>query len=135
MSRRLERHVLVRGLSVVLLVSHAAGCSSWRTQEAFPEQVLARKSPERVRVTVADTQFVLLGPRIENDSLRGTVMAPDGGRRRVATPVALTLRDIQRIETPGFNTGRTIVVTLASLAVAAGVAVILAFGAAISASD
>jgi hypothetical protein len=49
--------------------------------------------------------------------------------------VALSLRDNQRIETPEFNTGRTVVVTLASLAVAAGVAVIRALGAAISASD
>jgi hypothetical protein len=135
MSRRPERHVLVRALSLGLLVSQVTGCSSWRTQDAFPERVLARKSPERVRVTVADSQLVLLGPRIESDSLLGTVMAPDSGRRRVATPVALSLRDIQRIETPGFNTGRTIAVALGSLAIAAGVAVFLALGAAISASD
>jgi hypothetical protein len=135
MSRRLERHLVGRAVSLLLLSSQASGCSSWRTQDAFPERVLARKSPERVRVTVADSQLVLLGPRIQNDSLLGTVMTPDRGRRRVATPVGLSLRDIQRIETPGFNTGRTIAVTLASLAVAAGVAVILALGAAISASD
>jgi hypothetical protein len=82
---------LVRAISLVLLVTQATGCSSWRTQEAFPERVVARKSPERVR--------------------------------------------IQRIETPGSNTGRTIAVTLVSLAIVAGVAVIAAFGAAISVSD
>jgi hypothetical protein len=135
MRRHPERHGLVRAISLVLLVAQATGCSSWRTQEAFPERVIGRKSPERVRVTVADSQLVLLGPRIQNDSLLGTVMAPDRERRRVATPVALSLGDIQRIETPGLNTGRTIAVTLASLAIVAGVAVIAAFGAAISASD
>ena len=135
MSRRPKRHALVRALSLVLLVGQATGCSSWRTQDAFPERVLARKSPERVRVTVADSQLVLLGPRIQHDSLMGTVMAPDRERGRVATPVALSLDDIQRLQTPGFNTGRTVVVVLASLAIAAGVAVIAAFGAAISGSD
>jgi hypothetical protein len=135
MSRRPERHVLVRVLSLVLLLSQATGCSSWRTQEAFPEQVLARKSPERVRVTVADTQFVLLGPRVTSDSLLGTVMVAGPDRRRVATPVAISLREIQRLETPGINTGRTIVATLASLAVVAGVVLVYLVGAAISASD
>jgi hypothetical protein len=135
MSRRLERHVLVRTISLVLLAGEVSGCSSWRTQEAFPERVLARKSPERVRVTVGDSQFVLLGPRIEHDSLLGTAMVPDSGRLRVATPVALDLRDIQRLETPGINTGRTIALTLGGLAIATGVVLFLALGAAITASD
>ena len=130
-----ERHVVVRAVSLVLIISQLTACSSWRTQEATPERVLARKSPERVRVTVADSQLVLLGPRVVNDSLLGTAMVPDGHNRRVATPVALDLRDIQRVQTPGFNTGRTIAVALGSLAVAAGATLVVLLGMAISASD
>jgi hypothetical protein len=135
MRRSSEPPLLVRAVSLVLIVSQLVACSSWRTQEAIPETVLARKSPERVRVTVADTQLVLLGPRVANDTLLGTAMMTGGDHRRVATPVALDLRDIQRLETPGINTGRTIALTLGSLAVVAGVAVLAALGAAISASD
>jgi hypothetical protein len=53
----------------------------------------------------------------------------------VERPVALSLTDIQGLETRGFNTGRTIALSLASLAVATGVALFVALGAAISASD
>ena len=88
-----------------------------------------------MRVTVADSQLVLLGPRVVNDSLLGTAMVPDGHKRRVATPIALDLRDIQRVQTPGFNTGRTIAVALGSLTVAAGATLVVLLGMAISASD
>ena len=62
--------------------------------------------------------------------------AHGAGRQRVAEAQSDRLaRDIQRLETPGINTGRTIALTLGSLAVVAGVAVLAALGAAISASD
>ena len=63
-------------------------------------------------------------------------------RWRAQTPAGATnersrlgLRDVERIETRGFNSGRTVLLSLASLAVATGVALFVALGAAISGSD
>ena len=68
------------------------------------------------------------------DSLSGT-LAPHVSATAQERPVGLSLREIQRIETRGFNSGRTIVLGLGSLAMATGVALFVALGAAISGSD
>jgi hypothetical protein len=109
-------------------------CVSWHTQHGAVGQVLSRRTPDRVRLTVADSQLIVWQPRVVNDSLFGTVVAP-GGRRRDERALAISLQDIQRLETHGFNSGRTIGLGLGSLAVATAVALFVALGAAISASD
>ena len=40
-----ERHVVVRAVSLVLIISQLTACSSWRTQEATPERVLGPEIP------------------------------------------------------------------------------------------
>jgi hypothetical protein len=129
-----HRPAAFRRFSALLIVAQLGACASWHTQAATPEQVLARKAPDRVRLTLDDRRVVVLQPRVVDDSLRGTSVIRDG-RHRVETPVAVRLRDIRRTETHGFNTGRTVALTLGSLALAAGIAVFWALGEAISASD
>lgn len=98
------------------------------------EEVLARRKPDRIRLTIADRHVVMWQPRIANDSVVGTVARPNA-RRGDEREIALGLRDVERIETRGFNSGRTVLLSLASLAVATGVALFVALGAAISGSD
>ena len=122
-----------RTFSLAFLAGQLAGCVSWHTQHGASD-LLARKSPDRVRVTVADTHLVVWQPRIAKDSLYGT-LAPHVRASAQERPVGLSLREVQRIETRGFNSGRTIVLGLGSLAMATGVALFVALGAAISGSD
>ena len=129
-----DRPLPVRLLSLILILTQLGGCVSWHTQHGATEQRLARRAPDRVRVTVADTHLVVWQPRIANDSLMGTAVRPHGGPRE-DVPVAVSLGEVQRVETLGFNSGRTIALGLGSLAVVAGMAVFVALGAAISASD
>ncbi len=56
---------------------------SWRTQQLAPPQVISKKHPDRVRVTLTDsTALVLLHPKVLGDSMVGMV---SGTRTAVAS--------------------------------------------------
>jgi hypothetical protein len=60
-----------------LLLVAVGACTTWRTQEGAPSQVLAARQPASIRVTRADgTAIVVHAPRIAGDTLAGW---PSGG--------------------------------------------------------
>jgi hypothetical protein len=59
----------IRAILLCLLV---AGCTSWRTQGLAPQQVVAKKHPGRIRITLTDSSVVeLKHPVITADSIAG----------------------------------------------------------------
>jgi len=65
---------LRRLVACILLPCCLLACSTWRTQEASPQQVLAVEQPAKVRVTLVDgSQVVLEEPAVLDDTLVGLV--------------------------------------------------------------
>jgi hypothetical protein len=61
-----------RLIACVLLPCYLAACSSWKTQEIAPEQVLAEEQPDTVRVTLTDgSQVEVYQPAASGDTLMG----------------------------------------------------------------
>lgn len=57
-----------------MLVTFGLGCSTWKSPQLAPEQVLASKRPDHVRVIqTSGAQLELWNPRVTNDSLVGTL--------------------------------------------------------------
>jgi len=104
----------------LLLVSLAnTGCQVWHTERVAPESVFIQRQPHFHRVSRSDgSRVVLEAPVLRDDSL--SALAAD-------RPVAVPLRDIQRVETLHFSGGRTIglVVGLGAATVAAIIGIFL----------
>ena len=94
-------------VATVLLAGQVAGCSSWRVEQAPPEQVLHQRTPTEVRVTRTDgSQLVLGRPRISGDSLTGFA----GGALR-----GVLMTDIGAIATRHGNAGKSVLLGVGSL--------------------
>jgi hypothetical protein len=67
------RHAPLRQIiACLLLPTYLAACTTWKTQEASPQQVLADEQPDRVRVELADgSRIVLEHPVVSGDTLMG----------------------------------------------------------------
>jgi hypothetical protein len=106
-------------------------CSTWRVRDETPGHVIAQSQPERVRVTMLNgDEFVLLGPRLDGDSLSGVVMPDDAvGAGRLTTrrriPVTVALADVRHV---ALEQTRENAWLPAALVVLAGVAVAVALG-------
>jgi hypothetical protein len=73
---------------LVLLTASLTACTKWQVQTLSPQQVLATRHPDKIRVTRADsTQVVLTKPQIVGDTLYGMA----AGQRGVA------LADVSRV--------------------------------------
>ncbi len=65
-----------RLIACILLPSYLVACTTWKTQEASPQQVLAEEQPDKVQVTLTDgSQLVLEEPAVSGDTLSGDVLS------------------------------------------------------------
>jgi hypothetical protein len=107
-------------LSVVVLTTFTLSCTTWKKQELAPQQVIAEKHPNHIRVfAVGGTTFELWSPRISGDSLVGSLVPVSYSDVPVLTPGApemtpaarpggVLLSDVQRLEIRGTSAGRTV---------------------------
>jgi hypothetical protein len=89
-----------------MLAPLAAGCTTWKTQSAAPEQVLAEKTTNRVRVTRPDGSTIeLVNPLIAGDTLSGSLSGSStaDSTRRMAIP----LSDVRSVAVQRVSAGRT----------------------------
>jgi hypothetical protein len=99
-----------------VLVTFGLGCSTWKSPQLAPEQVLATKRPDHVRVIqTSGAQLELWNPRVTNDSLVGT-LERIGSTRFSGVPLA----DIREVQVRGVSAGKTVL-----LAAGIGVTVLL----------
>ena len=104
-----------RIIACVLLPCYLVACTSWKTQEASPQQVIAEE-PGKVRVILTDgSQLVLKEPAVSGDTLSGL----DDG-----TPVHIPLAGVSSIAVKGTNAALTGVAVLGGLLLVAGVLLI-----------
>jgi hypothetical protein len=88
-----------RLIACILLPSYLVACTSWKTQEASPQQVLEDEQPDKVRVTLSDgSQLVLEEPAVSGDTLSGL----DDG-----TPVHIPLANVSSIAVKGTDAAKT----------------------------
>ena len=92
--------------AIAILAPLASGCMTWKTQSAAPEQVLAEKTPDRVRVTRPDgSTMELVHPLIVGDTLAGTRLGSSGTTSN--SRIAIPLSDVQSVSIRQVNAGRT----------------------------
>jgi hypothetical protein len=115
-----------RLIACILLPTYLAACTSWKTQEVSPQQVLADKQPDKVRVELADgSRFVVEEPVVSGDTLMGFEKGRwTSGRHVPGDEVSIPLSDIEHVAVRGTDIGLTVGVTILGLLVAAGVAVL-----------
>jgi hypothetical protein len=95
---------LRRTIALLLIPAITTSCHSWRTAEVEPRALVESEHPRDVRVTTQDnTRYVLRGPRIVEDTLRGL---------RGNDSVAVALRDVSRVEVQRSSPLKTVAVIL-----------------------
>jgi len=90
----------------------ACGCSTWKPQGLTPHAVIEREQPERLRVvSTRGGRFELARPRVEGDSLAGTIDS---------TRVTIAMMDVDYVAVQRENktTQRILVPLVGALAVA-----------------
>jgi hypothetical protein len=106
-----------RLIACILLPCYLVACTSWKTQEASPQQVLAHEQPDKMRVTLADgSRVVLLEPVVSGDTLTGI-----GEARR--TRLSIPLDDVADVAVRKGDFLKSVVLML-GIAVAVGVAAV-----------
>jgi hypothetical protein len=81
------------------------GCTSWKTQSATPEQVVAKK-PEQVRLKLGNGSTLLVAhPAISSDSLVGSV--PGSDSKKIGPALGVPLADVKSIEVQQISAGKT----------------------------
>jgi hypothetical protein len=101
--------------NAVTLVTFALACTSWKTQQVAPEQVLTQKRPDHVRVIQpGGVELELWAPRISSDSLVGRRVRKD------STSVAgIPLSDVTRLQVRELTTAGTLGVVVGTVGVSA----------------
>lgn len=136
----------LRPIAWILIALTLAGCSSWRASHpgpaspgaaADPLRSGAPPLPDRVRLHLRDGAIIALeNPRVDGDSLRGINIPPPeerhlfsgrGELRLGRVPLAIALKDIQRVDARRFNPVKTLVL-LAAISGLAYVSLIIAYG-------
>jgi hypothetical protein len=119
-----------RYIARVLIALTAMGCYSWQApKRTGPEQLIARKHPKLVRVTVQEQmQLTLREPRVAQDSLYG-VVAERRGTLRAGDSVAIHLAHISKLEVPELDGVGT------TLGIVGGLLLVATVAAAIAASS
>ena len=113
---QIRRFQVRRIIACILLPCYLVACTSWKTQDASPQQVLAEEQHDKVLVKLADgSKLVLEQPVVAGDTLTGSV---DGEQRSIplADVSALEVRKTDALLTTALVFG-TIV---GLLAIAAG---------------
>jgi len=107
-----------RIIACIMLPCYLVACTSWKTQEASPEQVIAEE-PGKVQVTLTDgSKLELKEPAVSGDTLSGL----DDG-----TPVHIPLADVSSIAVKGTDAVRTGLLVFGVVVVVAAVAVAIEF--------
>jgi hypothetical protein len=109
-----------RFIACVLLPCYLVACTSWKTQEVSPQQVIGEEQPDWVKVTLTNgSQRVIDQPTVSGDTLSGL---SDTG-----TPVHIPLADVEHVaieKTSALKTAALIYVMMGF----AGIAILAAAG-------
>ncbi len=108
----------------ITLVTFGLGCSTWKSPEVPPAQVVTEQRPDHVRVLWSGGETEMWHPRIVGDSLVGVRIAAEHGDS--AGQVAVALADIFQVQVRGVSAGKTVAL------VGIGVGVLLVIAAAAS---
>jgi len=96
-----------RVAAIVVVCLLAQSCTSWQTQPGAPGQVLASKTPERVRVNRPDGSRVeLVHPVISGDTLSGN--RPGSPADDPAGRIAMPLSEVQSVDIQRVSAGKTV---------------------------
>jgi hypothetical protein len=103
----------------LLFLLGTAGCTSWRTQQLAPQQVISERHPDRIRVTLTDSStLVLQHPTVSGDSIIGVTSQ---------TQVSVAPAQVARLQVRRPNGWKTfglvylVVGTIAGIGMATGV--------------
>ncbi len=108
-----------RIIACILLPCYLVACTSWKTQEASPQQVLADEQPDKIQVTLTDgSQLVLEEPAVSGDTLSGL----DAG-----TPVHIPLADVSSIAVQGTDGVKTGLAVFGGLLALGAVVVVVGY--------
>ncbi len=119
---RIRHRQLQRVIACILLPCYLLACSSWKTLEVSPVQVISEEHPNKVRLTLTDGSTVVLEqPVVSGDTLTGvgegehvTIPVSD------VTDVAVRKKDIVKTVGLGVLVGVVIVGAVFVAACAAG---------------
>jgi len=108
-----------RVIAVLALLAYLPACYAWRSVEVAPQQLIAERAPDWLRVTTRDgARFALYEPTIRGDSLAGIRDGPADVRGRRQQAVTVALADVTQVElrrSDGGKTGVAVVVAAAAL--------------------
>ena len=108
-----------RFIACILLPCYLVACTSWKTQEASPQQVLADEQPDKVQVTLTDgSQLVLKEPAVSGDTLSGL---------DDSTPVHIPLANVSSIAVKGTDGVKTGLLAFGVVVVVAAVVVLIQY--------
>jgi len=127
----------------VWLLASAGACTSWQTQEVSPQELIAQKHPDEIRVTLPDSSQVEISlPSLAGDTVLGTAKSGRGGPRVNGNAVAfgqgtassaepgsqvrIPASDVVRIQTSHADGGETALLVVGTLAVVGGALLIAA---------
>ena len=103
-------------LSLIVMISYLAGCTSWRVQPVAPEQLVESQRPSKIRVeTTQHEKLVLKQPFVRDDSLMGYA---DGRATRI--PLDQIVR-VEKKQTDPAKVGVLVVAIVGLIALAATV--------------
>ena len=109
----LRQPPLRRLVACILLPCWLLACSSWKTQQTSPQQVLGNEQPGKVRVTLTDgSREVLQDPSVSGDTLTGV---RDDGEQ-----VSIPLTSVSALELREGDAVKSVLLTVGILGVVAG---------------
>jgi hypothetical protein len=104
-----------RLIAYALLLSYLPACTSWHVEQGVsPEQLIATKHPNVVRVTLPNRSHIVLSqPRIAaDDSLTGL---------RNGAPASVAVSDVTQVAIRQVSTGKTVGLVVGMAVVAAAI--------------
>ena len=104
-----------RVISAATLIAFTLGCTSWKTQQPAPDEVLAHKRPDHVRVLrPGEAELELWAPRLSGDSLVGRLDRKDSTRL-----AGVPLSDATRLQVRELNAAGWLAVVVGVVGVSA----------------
>ncbi len=113
-----------RIIACILLPCYLVACSTWKTQEASPQQVIQDEQHDKVRVTLTDgSQVEVFRPVVSGDTLRGFGSEDRTSRETTqGDEVSIPLADVSTVETRGTDALLTTAFVFATVVVVAAIA-------------